>query len=84
MIVAHDDWQVIRSSLCPHSMLYFLIQVLERLLLQFSATEHSDSYVQQCVSANGRCPPSVIALLFDYECRDLSPCMSVAIAATQK
>ena len=65
-------------------MLYFLIQVLERLLLQFSATEHSDSYVQQCVSANGRCLPSVIALLFDYECRDLSPCMSVAIAATQK
>ena len=84
MIVSHDDLQVIRSSLCPNSMLYFLIHVLERLLLQFSTTEHSDSYVQQCVSANGSCPPSVIALLFDYECTDLSPCMSVAIAATQK
>ena len=84
MIVAHDDLQVIRSSLCPNSMLYFLIHVLERLLIQFSTTEHSDSYVQQCVSANGSCPPSVIALLFDYECTDLSPCMSVAIAATQK
>ena len=84
MIVAHDDLQVIRSSLCPNSMLYFHIHVLERLLLQFSDTEHSDSYVQQCVSANGRCPASVIALLFYYDCRDLSPCMSVALAATQK
>ena len=65
-------------------MLYFLIQVLERLLLQFSATEHSDSYVQQCVSANGRCPPSVIALLFLHACLDLSSCVSVAIAATQQ
>ena len=68
----------------PHSMLYFLIQVLQRLLHQFWPTAHLDSYVQQCRIANGRCPPSIIALLFYYDCRDLSPCMRVAIPATDK
>ena len=37
-----------------------------------------------CVSAIGSYPPSVIALLFHYDCKDLSPCMSVATAAMQK
>ena len=68
----------------PHSMLYFLIQVLQRLLHQFWPSAHFDSYVQQCRIANGRCPPSIIALLFYYDCRDLSPCMRVAIPATDK
>ena len=48
----------------PRSMLYFLIQVLQRLLHQFWPTALSDSYVKQCRIANGRCPPSIIALLF--------------------
>ena len=68
----------------PHSMLYFLIQVLHRMLHQFWPTALSDSYVKQCRISNGRCPPSIIALLFYFECRDLSPCMRVAIPATNK
>ena len=32
----------------PHSMLYFLIEVLQRQVHQFWATAHLDSYVQQC------------------------------------
>ena len=68
----------------PHSMLYFLIEVLQRQVHQFWATAHLDSYVQQCGRVNGRCPPSIIALLFYLECRDLSPNMSVAIPDTKK
>ena len=68
----------------PHSMLYFLIQVLQRLVHQFWDTAHLDSYVRRCAHVNGRCPPSIIALLFYLECRDLSPNMSVAIPDTKK
>ena len=68
----------------PHSMLYFLIQVLHRMLHQFWPTALSDDYVKQCRISNGRCPPSIIALLFYFECRDLSPYMRVAIPATNK
>ena len=48
----------------PHGMMYFLIQVLQRLLHQFWATAQKDWYVQECRIANGRCPPSIIGLLF--------------------
>ena len=81
--IANSRVTVARRA-APHSMLYFLIQVLQRLLHQFWPTAHFDSYVQQCRIANGRCPPSIIALLFYDDCRDLSPCMRVAIPATNK
>ena len=68
----------------PHGMMYFLIQVLQRLLHQFWATAQKDWYVQECRIANGRCPPSIIGLLFYYDCRYLSPAMSVAIPVTNK
>ena len=32
----------------PHGMMYFLIQVLQRLLHQFWATAQKDWYVQEC------------------------------------
>ena len=47
-----------------HSMLYFLILVLQRLVHKFWDTAHRDKYVQKCGKVNGRCPPSIIALLF--------------------
>ena len=74
---------LLRSS-CPHSLLYFLIQVLHLLLHQFWPIAHLDSYVKQCRKANGRCPPSIIALLFYYECSELRPSRSVALPAAIK
>ena len=68
----------------PHSMLYFLILVLQRLVHEFWDTAHMNNYVKRCAEVNGRCPPSVIALLFYLECTDLSPNISVAIPGTQK
>ena len=68
----------------PHSVLFFLIQVLQRLLHQFWPTAHLDSYVKRCGMANGRCPPSIIALLFYYECPCMCPSMSVAMPGSNK
>ena len=48
----------------PHTVLYFLIQVLQRMLHQFWDTAQQDPYVLKCGAANGRCPPSIIAILF--------------------
>ena len=48
----------------PHSMLYFLILVLQRLVHEFWDTAHLNDYVKRCAELNGRCPPSVIALRF--------------------
>ena len=67
-----------------HSMLYFLILVLQRLVHEFWDTAHLNSYVKRCAEVNGRCPPSIIALLFYLECTDLSPNISVAIPGTKK
>ena len=62
----------------PHSMLYFIIQVLQRLVHQFWDTAQQDSYVLECGGANSRCPPSIIAVLFYYECTFLSPFNAVS------
>ena len=56
----------------PHSMLYFLIHVLQRMLHNFWVTATLDTYVMQCAKANGKCPPSIIALVFYFECGKLS------------
>ena len=68
----------------PHSMLYFLILVLQRLVHEFWDIAHLNDYVKRCAELNGRCPASVIALLFYLECTDLSPNISVAIPGTKK
>ena len=81
--MANSQLSIARRA-APHSLLYFLIQVLQRLLHQFWATAQKDSYVQLCGRVNGRCPPSIIAVLFQRECKDYSPCMSVAIPRTKK
>ena len=47
-----------------HSMLYFQILVVQRLVHEFWDTAHLNSYVKMCAKVNGRCPPSIIALLF--------------------
>ena len=60
----------------PHTLLYFLIQVLQRMLDQFWDTAEQNEYVMRCARANGRCPPSIIAALFYYECKALNPCIS--------
>ena len=68
----------------PHSMLYFLILVLQRLVHQLWDTAHLNSYAQGCAKVNGKCPPSIIALLFYMECTNLSPNIGVAIPDTKK
>ena len=68
----------------PHSMLYFLIHVLQRMVHQFWGTATLDSYVMRCTKANGKCPPAIIALLFYLECQNLSPNVDVAMPDTKK
>ena len=68
----------------PHTMLYFLILVLQRLVHNFWETAHQNDYVKRCAAANGRCPPSIIAMLFYMECTDVSPHGVVAIPETKK
>ena len=68
----------------PHTMLHFLILVLQRLVHKFSETAHQNDYVKRCAAANGRCPPSIIAMLFYMECTDVSPHSVVAIPETKK
>ena len=67
----------------PHSMLDFLIHVLQRMVHQFWGTATLDSYVMRCTKANGKCPPAIIALLFYLECPNLSPNIDVAIPDTR-
>ena len=68
----------------PHSMLYFRILVLQRQVHEFWDTAHLNSYVKRCAEVNGRCPLSIIALLFYLECTDLSPNISVVIPGMKK
>ena len=62
----------------PHTLLFFFIQGLQRMLHQFWDTAQQDPYVLKCGAANGRCPPSIIAVLFYYECTFLSPFNTVS------
>ena len=68
----------------PHTLLFFVIQALQRMLHQFWDTAQQKAYVLRCGRANGRCPPSIIAVLLYYECRELSPCMSGKTLRTKK
>ena len=68
----------------PHTLLFFLIQALQRMLHQFWDTAQQDPYVLKCGAANGRCPPSIIAVLFYYECKDVNPCVSGQTPGTKK
>ena len=81
--LATSPLSITRRAL-PHTLLYFLIQVLQRMLHQFWDTAQQNAYVLRCGRANGRCPASIIAVLFYYECRELSPCMSGKTLRTKK
>ena len=61
--LATSPLSVVRRT-CPHSFLYFLMQVLQRMLHQFWSTAQREDYVKMCASVNGRCSPSIIAVLF--------------------
>ena len=78
-----SDYSITRCAL-PQTLLYFLIQVLQRMLHQFWDTAQQNAYVLRCGRANGRCPTSIIAVLFYYECKELSPCMSGKTPRTKK
>ena len=52
----------------PHSMLYFLLVVLQRMVHEFCGTATLISYVQSCVAANVRCPADFIGLLICLKC----------------
>ena len=81
--IYNSPLNVTRRAL-PHTLLYFLIQVLQRMLHQFWDTAQQNAYVLRCERANGRCPPSIIAVLFYYECKDVNPCMSGQTPGTKK
>ena len=66
----------------PHGMLYFLIHVLQRMVHQFWDTATLDPYVLRCAKTNGKCPPSIIALLFYLEGDQLSPNVDVVMPVT--
>ena len=72
--IYNSQLNVTRRAL-PHTLLYFLIQVLQRMLDQFWDTAEQNAYVMRCARAHGRCPPSIIAALFYYECKALNPCI---------
>ena len=64
------EWNLTTSPLsvirhdCPNSLMYFLIQILLRMLHHFWPTAQREQYVKECAKLNGKCPPSIIALLF--------------------
>ena len=48
----------------PHNLLYFLLNVLQRLVDEFWKTmESSETYVEMCVATMNKCPPSIIGRL---------------------
>ena len=55
--IATSPLTITRRAL-PHTLLYFLIQVLQRMLDQFWDTAEQNEYVMRCARADGRCPPS--------------------------
>ena len=76
--LATSPLSVVRRT-CPHSFLYFLMQVLQRMLHQFWSTAQREDYVKMCASANGRCSPSIIAVLFYCSPNNIPAGAAVAI-----
>ena len=69
----------------PHLLLYFLVNVLSRLVDAFwQSSESKERYVTTCVAAMGKCPPSIIGLLVYLKSPYLSPASVSAIPPTSK
>ena len=69
----------------PHMLLYFLVNVLQRLVDTFWQTSAaSDPYVRMCVTTMGKCPPCIIGLLLYLKSPYLSPASVSALPPTSK
>ena len=69
----------------PHMLLYFLLNVLQRLVEEFwQSSAASDTYVTTCVAIMGKCPPSIIGLLVYLRSPYLSPATVRAFPPTSK
>ena len=69
----------------PHRLLYFLLNVLQRLVDEFwQSSAASEPYVTMCVATMSKCPPSIIGLLVYLRSPCLSPATVRAIPPTSK
>ena len=69
----------------PHMLLYFLLNVLQRLVDEFWQSSASrEPYVAFCVVTMSKCPPSIIGLLVYLKSPYLSPASVSAIPPTSK
>ena len=69
----------------PHMLLYFLLNVLQRLVDQFwQSSAASEPYVTMCVAAMSKCPPCIIGLLVYLRYADLFPATVSAFPPTSK
>ena len=69
----------------PHNLLYFLLNVLQRLVDELWKTmESSETYVKMCVATMNKCPPSIIGFLVYLKAPRLSPSTGVAFPPTSK
>ena len=72
-------------KLTPHSLLYFLLLLIQRLVDHFwKTTASAEAYVQQCVATMHKCPPAIIGLLVYLQGPSLSPSITVSFPATSK
>ena len=80
-----DSPQYADMKRTPHKLLYFLLNVLQRLVDQFwQRSAASEPYVTMCVAAMSKCPPCVIGLLVYLKSPDLSPATVSAFPPTSK
>ena len=69
----------------PHMLLYFLLNVLQRLVAEYwVSSAASEPYVRMCVATMSKGPPSIIALLVYLKSPSLSPPPVSAIPPTSK
>ena len=69
----------------PHMLLYFLVNVLQRLVDEFwQSSASSEPYVTMCVATMSKCPPSIIGLLVYLRSPYLSPATVSAFPPTSK
>ena len=69
----------------PHMLLYFLLNVLQRLVDTFwQSSAASEPYVTMCVATMGKCPPCIIGLLVYLKSPSLSPATVSAFPPTSK
>ena len=69
----------------PHSLLYFQMLLLQRLVDQYwKTTASGDKYVQHCVTTMQKCPRAIIGLLVYLEAPRLSPSIGPSFPVTKQ